>query len=172
MSARLDLVPDEQAELARLLDGGSLGTLLSGWSALVAQVERGYDDSIYEYTNDLSVRDRLERVVGGAGPGLRAKLEAALAADDGRFDAATEDGARPLGESGGSRPGGGAACRGAAPASWRRTWRRSDTSPAERRAATRQLLRAGSSSAGGMPIGVRTSRPMGGSPAFRTATVG
>ena len=96
MSARLDLSPDEQADLARLLGGDTLGALLRGWADLVTRVERGYDDSIYEYTNDLSVRDRLERLVQGAGPGLRAKLEGALGEDDGRFEAATEDAARPL----------------------------------------------------------------------------
>ena len=100
MSAHLDLDLDEQEreQLARLLDEDSLGALLRRWSAFVTQVERGYDDSIYEYTNDLSVRDRLERLAAGAGPGLRAKLEGALAADDRRFEAATEDAARPLGE--------------------------------------------------------------------------
>ena len=71
--------------------------MLRRWSDFVTAVERGYDDSIYEYTNDLSVRDHLERVVAGAGPGLRAKLDAALAADDRRFTAATEEAARPLG---------------------------------------------------------------------------
>ena len=105
MSARLDLSPDERQELARLLAGGpSLNALLGGWGAFVARVERGYDDSIYEYTNDLSVRDRLERVVQGAGPDLRAQLEAALAEDDRRFDAATEASARPLGEFPGESP--------------------------------------------------------------------
>jgi hypothetical protein len=106
MSARLDLSPDDQQELARLLAAlaeasgreRSFGGMLRGWSDLVTRVERGYDDSIYEYTNDLSVRDLLERVVQGAGPGLRAKLEAALAEDDRRFEAATEEGARPLGD--------------------------------------------------------------------------
>ena len=67
------------------------------WRHFVAQVERGYDDSIYEYTNDLSVRDRLARVVQGAGAGLRGELERVLADDDGRFEAATEASARPLG---------------------------------------------------------------------------
>ena len=96
MTARLDLEPEQREELARLLGRDTLGALLRGWSDLVTQVERGYDDSIYEYTNDLSVRDRLERVVTGASPGLRAQLEGALAADDGRFEAATEEAARPL----------------------------------------------------------------------------
>jgi hypothetical protein len=93
----LDLSPQERDELARLLGEDSLGALLGRWSAFVTAVERGYDDSIYEYTNDLSVRDRLDAVVTGASPGLRAKLAAALAEDDRRFEAATEDAARPLG---------------------------------------------------------------------------
>jgi len=98
MSADLELTEQQRDELARLLGGDSLGALLGGWSAFVTAVERGYDDSIYEYTNDLSVRDLLERVAAGAGPGLRAKLETAVAADDRRFEAATEAAARPLGE--------------------------------------------------------------------------
>ena len=97
MTADLDLDPEQREELARLLGEGSLGQLLKKWGSFVTAVERGYDDSIYEYTNDLSVRDRLERVVTGASPGLRAQLEGALAGDDGRFEAATEEAARPLG---------------------------------------------------------------------------
>jgi hypothetical protein len=93
----MNLSPDEREELARLLGRDTLGALLRGWSDLVTQVERGYEDSIYEYTNDLSVRDRLQRLVDGAGPGLRAQLEGALAEDDRRFEAATEDSPRPLG---------------------------------------------------------------------------
>jgi hypothetical protein len=112
MSARLDLSPDEQQELSRLLAElaersgreDSLDAMLRRWSDFVTQVERGYDDSIYEYTNDLSVRDRLERIVQGAGPRLRAELEGALAEDDRRFEAATEESARPLGEFGEASP--------------------------------------------------------------------
>jgi hypothetical protein len=104
MSARLDLTPEERDELGRLLAGDSLGAMLGGWRSFVSQVERGYDDSIYEYTNDLSVRDRLERVVAGAGPGLRAKLAAALEDVDARFTAATHEAARPLGEFPGHSP--------------------------------------------------------------------
>ena len=65
----------------------------------MTRVERGYDDSIYEYTNDLFVRKRLDEVVAGASPGLRAQLERAVAEDDRRFIAATEEAARPLGKS-------------------------------------------------------------------------
>jgi hypothetical protein len=70
----------------------SLGELLRGWSDLVRQVERGYEFSIYDYTNDLSVRDRLERVVAGASP----QHQRALADADRRFTAATEESPRPL----------------------------------------------------------------------------
>jgi len=97
MTAGLELDPDQREELARLLAGDTLGALLQKWSRFVTAVERGYDDSIYEYTNDLSVRDRLERVIACASPGLRAQLEGVLAAEDKRFEAATEEAARPLG---------------------------------------------------------------------------
>ena len=106
MSADLDLTQEEREELARLLAElaartgreDSLGALLGRWSAFVTTIERGYEDSIYEYTNDLSVRDRLEGVAAGAGPALRTKLHGALAADDRRFATATEEADRALGE--------------------------------------------------------------------------
>jgi hypothetical protein len=105
MSARLDLNPEEREQLARLLAElatrtgreDSLGAMLGRWRDFVTTVERGYDDSIYEYTNDLSVRDHLEGVAAGAGPALRAKLRRALAADDRRFEAATQEAGRALG---------------------------------------------------------------------------
>ena len=87
MTADLDLDPEQREELARLLGGATLGSLLQEWGHFVTAVERGYDDSIYEYTNDLSVRDRLERSRRRREPGLRAQLEQALAADDRRFEA-------------------------------------------------------------------------------------
>ena len=94
MSARLDLTPEEREQLGRVLAElatrtgreDSLGAMLGRWRDFVTTVERGYDDSIYEYTNDLSVRDRLERLVQGA-----------IAEDDRRFEAATQEADRPLG---------------------------------------------------------------------------
>ena len=82
MSARLDLTPEEREQLGRVLAElatrtgreDSLGAMLGRWRDFVTTVERGYDDSIYEYTNDLSVRDHLEAVAAGAGPALRAKV--------------------------------------------------------------------------------------------------
>lgn len=112
MSARLDLTREEREELARLLADlaertgreDSLDAMLGRWSAFVSTVERGYEDSVYEYTNDLSVRDRLESVAAGAGPELRAKLNGALVGDDRRFEAATAQAARALGEFGEEAP--------------------------------------------------------------------
>ena len=77
MSARLDLTPEEREELARGLAElaartgreDSLNALLGRWSAFVTTVERGYDDSIYEYTNDLSVRDQPRGRRCGSRPG-------------------------------------------------------------------------------------------------------
>ena len=82
----------------------SFDSTLHRWSHFVTQVERGYDDSIYEYTNDLSVRDRLERVIEGAGPGLRARLAGRVVDADRRFEEATEETTRPLGEFSGTAP--------------------------------------------------------------------
>jgi hypothetical protein len=106
MSADLDLTQEEREELARLLAElaartgreDSLGAMLGRWRAFVTTVERGYEDSIYEYTNDLSVRDRLEGVAAEAGPALRAKLHGALEDGDRRFAAATQEADRALGE--------------------------------------------------------------------------
>jgi hypothetical protein len=109
MSRSPDLTADERSELEELLerldrDSGrpaSLNDLLSRWQAFVAEVERGYDDSIYEYTNDLSVRDRLDALVKEASPSLKAKLETAVAPTDQRFMDATDEAGRPLSEAGG-----------------------------------------------------------------------
>jgi hypothetical protein len=99
MSLALDLTPEERQQLASLLESAraaSLGELFGHWEALVRAVERGYDDNVYEYTNDLSVRDRLQSLVAGSSPALRAKLVGALAPIDERFAVATEPAARPL----------------------------------------------------------------------------
>ena len=117
MSARLDLTPEEREELARLLGEDTLGALLRGWSDLVTQVERGYDDSIYEYTNDLFVRTRLDEVAAGASPGLRAQLE--RRARRGRPPVHRRDGGGRRGRS--ASRAGRTACRRAASASWPRT---------------------------------------------------
>jgi hypothetical protein len=36
---------------------------LKKWKDFVSSIEGGYDDSIYEYTNDLCIRDRLQKMI-------------------------------------------------------------------------------------------------------------
>lgn len=105
----LELTPAERTSLEQQLErlgqdfgrAVSLNDMLSLWQTFVSTVERGYDDSIYEYTNDLSVRDCLEVLLNGASPSLRTKLESAISPTDRRFMDATDEAARPLSEAGG-----------------------------------------------------------------------
>lgn len=70
--------------------------LLEKWSEFVLTVERGYDYSIYEYTNDLSVRDLLETVTTESPQGLRNKLVKEIGGWDERFMTVTRKASRPL----------------------------------------------------------------------------
>lgn len=96
--------PDEGQEIDRLIrtmqgSGAgptSLSEMLRGWESLVIAVERGYDDSIYEFTNDLSIRDLLAHLEQLAPAPLATKLEQVLTPLDVRFDAATKIAKRPL----------------------------------------------------------------------------
>jgi hypothetical protein len=74
----------------------TLPLLLERWENFVSEVEEGYDDSIYEYTNDLSVRDLLQVVVDNCPLALRDKLIGALRIWDERFNKATEESKRPV----------------------------------------------------------------------------
>ena len=74
----------------------SLNGLLTRWQALIGEAERGYQLTAYDYSNDLSVRDRLEDVGALLSPELRAKVMQAVAPLDERFLNATEEAPRPL----------------------------------------------------------------------------
>jgi hypothetical protein len=63
---------------------------------LVSAVERGYRNSIYEYTNDLTVRDRLAAVLTYLSSDARAALEPDLVPLDARFVAATRSSSVPV----------------------------------------------------------------------------
>jgi hypothetical protein len=89
-----------QNAIAKVLpaSGGavSFSDLLMRWQALVTEVERGYQLTAYDYTNDLSARDRLEEVGALLSPELRAKVMSTVAPLDQRFLSATEETGRPL----------------------------------------------------------------------------
>ena len=67
----------------------SLDELIERWKRFVHQVEQGYDDSIYEYANDLAVRHVLKRIEINAPASLRQSLSAHLMPVDQRFFQAT-----------------------------------------------------------------------------------
>ena len=74
----------------------TLPLLLERWQNFVYEVEAGYDDSIYEYTNDLTVRDLLQTVIDSSPLTLRDTLIGVLQVWDQRFDASTEISARSV----------------------------------------------------------------------------
>ena len=74
----------------------SLHQLLQRWSYFVAQVERGYEGSIYEYTNDLSTRDLLEEILLKVARSFHDRLSGAVRPWDDRFHEATRKITRPL----------------------------------------------------------------------------
>ncbi len=70
----------------------SLDRLLQRWEYFVSKVERTYNDSIYEYTNELSIRDIIEDMLSRSPDPLRDKVMALVQEDDNRFAEVT----RPL----------------------------------------------------------------------------
>ena len=59
------------------------------WSEVVEEVERSYDATIDDYTNDLCLRDHIEGWVQGADPEERDRRRAEVEALDQRFTLAT-----------------------------------------------------------------------------------
>ncbi|NPA06271.1 MAG: hypothetical protein GXO54_02580 [Chloroflexi bacterium] len=104
MALHLSLTPEEADALKQIEQRLSkraryeltLNRLLQQWRALVTQVEQGYQDSIYEYTNDLSARDLLEEILQEVPPSLREQVASWLRPWDARFDRATEKLDRPI----------------------------------------------------------------------------
>ena len=74
----------------------TLGHLLRQWQNFVVQVERGYEDAIYEYTNDLSIRNLWEEILRGVTPKLREELARLIRPWDERFYNATKETNRPI----------------------------------------------------------------------------
>jgi hypothetical protein len=100
----LALSADEAASLQAVLGPLSarakrpltLGGLLSKWRDFVGAVERGYSDSIYDYTNELGVRTILDEIIHATPAGVGRKITEAVAPEDERFRAITRTVDRPL----------------------------------------------------------------------------
>lgn len=92
-----DLTTDEQDAIAALEARFSerahypitVEKLLSSWQRFVTEVEQGYDDSIDDYTNDLSTRDLLDDVLRAVPQDLSRTLLATIEPLDRRFQQAT-----------------------------------------------------------------------------------
>jgi hypothetical protein len=70
--------------------------LLDSWSGLVQEVEFGYEESVYEYANDVDLRAILDRVGGSASPEAREALLRWLRPWDERYETATLRAAAPF----------------------------------------------------------------------------
>lgn len=78
------------------LKAHSLDRLMLAWATFVSRVEKGYADSVYEYTNDLTVRDILETVICDTGDHTGEKICEAIREWDQRFELATKPVHAPL----------------------------------------------------------------------------
>ncbi len=104
MNALPHLSPDESRVLDEILAGlsaraqfpVSLEWLFQRWSDFVIQLENGYRDSIYEYTNDLSTRDLIQDVWVELPESVRQKLVQILEPLDARYKKATREAEHPL----------------------------------------------------------------------------
>ena len=100
------LTPDEETALTRALleiqrrtgakSTTTLEHLVQRWSRFVEEIERGYKLSIYDYTNDLCVRDILDDVIELVPESLRGDIRTELSAWDDRYRLATKPSAAPL----------------------------------------------------------------------------
>lgn len=97
-----------EAMRARARHGPSAHWTVSGmvedWKELVGQIERGYDEMIYEYTNDLSVRNLLQELIDALPAGsVRSWIAQEVEATDARYRAATREVNEPI-HGGGNAP--------------------------------------------------------------------
>jgi hypothetical protein len=76
--------------------GPSPSSLLEEWVQLVRECEAGYEWNLYEYHNDLSVRDALEAILADPGRAEEERAEVAtrLLEIDARFQALLQPGVR------------------------------------------------------------------------------
>lgn len=68
----------------------TVDSLVASWRRFVGEVERGYEDTIDDYTNDLTGRDLLEEALAPAPAALRISLRDDIQPLDERFERATQ----------------------------------------------------------------------------------
>lgn len=74
----------------------SIDEVVNGWASFVHSVEEGYDWTIDEFTNDVSLRRWAEEAGPLLSPLVRQSMDARLEPLDDRFRAATYPALRPL----------------------------------------------------------------------------
>jgi len=74
----------------------TLHSLINEWEVFVGEVERGYRFTIWDYENDLSIRDFLEKIKKSLSDDGREKISVLIESIDEKFLAATIAVDRPL----------------------------------------------------------------------------
>ena len=101
-----DITSDEDAALTLALQEiqrrtsakttTTLERLVHRWSRFIEEIERGYKLSIYDYTNDLCVRDILDDLIELVPESLREEILTELSPWDDRYRLATKPSTVPL----------------------------------------------------------------------------
>ena len=96
MSVELETIVTRMRNGGEVAQHVTLLKLLDSWRGLVEQVELGYEESVYEYANDVDSRKILERVAAIALPQAREALLRWLKPWDERYDEATVRASTPF----------------------------------------------------------------------------
>jgi hypothetical protein len=96
---KITLPPDEAAKVTKLLRffnerarheiPFTLENLIARWKRFVGEVQEGYRGNIYDYTNDLTIRDLLEDILVILLPETRNMLAAVISPIDDDFTRTT-----------------------------------------------------------------------------------
>ncbi|HYZ79082.1 MAG TPA: hypothetical protein VE596_17080 [Gaiellaceae bacterium] len=102
--ALIDRKLEEMRARAKQPAPRTLTGLIGGWREVIDQIEDGYEDNVYEYWNDVSVRDLLDEVLAVVPEGsVRAWVTKEVEELDYRYRRATDEIDRPIFGSGDSR---------------------------------------------------------------------
>jgi hypothetical protein len=92
-SKMIVLTSEEEREISHLIPATShaksFAQLIDRWMKVIERIENGYKLGIFDYRNDLTLREIIERIEKGVSPKLRAKIASAIAPLDSRLSNAT-----------------------------------------------------------------------------------